>query len=153
MANEYTVNAADLTAVADAIREKGGISAALSFPDGFAQAIAAIESGSESGSQVAKGTIIRTTASKNINLSLDFSPTVFVAVSTKTMYKSNVIKTIIIINEKQYACIESYSYDSDSYNYSYYTSSSSGIIYDNGTAIITAQYNFAKSEYAWLAVA
>lgn len=149
MANEYTVNAADLTAVADAIRAKTGTSEGLSFPDGFAQAIAAIES----GSQVAKGTLIRTTASKNINLSLDFSPTVFVAVSTKTMFKSNVIKTIIIINGEQYACIESYSHNSDSYNYSYYTSSSSGIIYDNGTAIITAQYNFAASNYAWLAVA
>lgn len=149
MANEYTVNASDLTAVADAIRAKAGTSEGLSFPDGFAQAIAAIES----GSQVAKGTITRTTASKNINLSLDFSPTVFVAVSTKKMYSSNVIKTIIIINGKQYACIESYSNTSDSYNYRYYTSSSSGIIYDNGTAIITAQYNFAKSDYAWLAVA
>ena len=149
MANEYTVNAADLTAVADAIREKGRISAALSFPDGFAQAIAAIES----GSQVAKGTITPTTASKNISLSLDFSPTVFVAVSTKTMYSSGVIKTIIIINGKQYSCIESYKSASGSYNYSYYTSSSSGINYDNGTATITAQKNFAKSDYAWLAVA
>lgn len=149
MANEYTVNAADLTAVADAIRAKAGTSEGLLFPDGFTAAIAAIES----GSQVAKGTLIRTTASKNINLSLDFSPTVFVAVSTKTMFKSNVIKTIIIINGEQYACIESYSHNSDSYNYSYYTSSSSGIIYDNGTAIITAQYNFAASDYAWLAVA
>lgn len=149
MANEYTVNAADLTAVADAIRAKTGTSEGLIFPDGFAQAIAAIES----GSQVAKGTLNRTTDSKNINLSLDFSPTVFVAASTKTMHKSNVIKTIIIINGNQYACIESYKNTSDSYTYSYYTSSRSGIIYDNGTAIITAQYNFAASDYAWLAVA
>lgn len=146
---EYLVQDTSLTAVADAIREKGEISAALSFPDGFAQAIAAIES----GSQVAKGTITPTTASKNISLSLDFSPTVFVAVSTKKMYSSNVIKTIIIINGNQYSCIESYTSASGSYKYSYYTSSSSGINYDNGTATITAQYNFAKSDYAWLAVA
>lgn len=36
---------ADLTSVADAIREKGGTSETLSFPDGFTEAIAAIESG------------------------------------------------------------------------------------------------------------
>ena len=53
MANEYTVNAADLTAVADAIRTKGGTSAELSFPTGFASAIAAISS----GAQVASGTV------------------------------------------------------------------------------------------------
>lgn len=60
MANEYAVNAADLTAVADAIRTKGGTSAALSFPDEFAAAIAAIVS----GSQVAMGSV---TVSKNKN--------------------------------------------------------------------------------------
>lgn len=149
MANEYTVNAADLTTVADAIRAKTGTSEGLSFPDGFAAAIAGIST----GAQVANGTITPTTASKNISLSLDFSPTVFVAVSTKKMYSSNVIKTIIIINGNQYSCIESYKNASDSYNYSYYTSSRSGINYDNGTATITAQYNFAKSDYEWLAVA
>ena len=36
---------ADLTTVADAIREKGGTSETLSFPDGFTEAIKAIESG------------------------------------------------------------------------------------------------------------
>lgn len=46
MANEYAVNQADLRAVADAIREKGGTSGALMFPGGFADAIAAIQSGS-----------------------------------------------------------------------------------------------------------
>ena len=51
MANEYTVNAADLTAVADAIRAKAGTSDGLSFPDGFAAAIAAIPA----GAQVASG--------------------------------------------------------------------------------------------------
>lgn len=51
MANEYTVNAADLTAVADAIRAKTGTSEGLSFPDGFAAAIAGIST----GAQVASG--------------------------------------------------------------------------------------------------
>lgn len=54
MANEYTVNAADLTAVADAIRAKTGTSEGLSFPDGFAAAIAGIST----GAQVASGTVV-----------------------------------------------------------------------------------------------
>lgn len=45
MANEYSVNQADLTTVADAIRAKGGTTDALTFPTGFAEAIAAIASG------------------------------------------------------------------------------------------------------------
>lgn len=43
MANEYAVNQADLTAVADAIREKGGTSDALEFPGGFVDAVEAIQ--------------------------------------------------------------------------------------------------------------
>lgn len=42
MANEYAVNAADLTSVADAIRTKGGTSAQLAFPSGFVSAIGAL---------------------------------------------------------------------------------------------------------------
>lgn len=45
MANEYAVNQADLTAVADAIRTKGGTSDALAFPAGFVSAVAAITAG------------------------------------------------------------------------------------------------------------
>lgn len=45
MANEYAVNQADLKTVADAIRAKAGLSDGLAFPDGFAEAIAAIASG------------------------------------------------------------------------------------------------------------
>lgn len=45
MANEYLVNSADMTAVADAIRGKGGTSEALSFPGGFVDAVGAIETG------------------------------------------------------------------------------------------------------------
>ena len=36
---------ADLTRVADAIREKGGTSDTLNFPDGFVSAVEAIEAG------------------------------------------------------------------------------------------------------------
>ncbi len=42
---EYLVQGASLTAVADAIREKGGTTAPLSFPDGMAGAIRSIQSG------------------------------------------------------------------------------------------------------------
>lgn len=42
---DYLTNDADLTAVADAIREKGGTSAALVWPSGYVDAIDAIETG------------------------------------------------------------------------------------------------------------
>lgn len=45
MANEYAVNSADLTSVADAIREKGGTEDSLSFPAGFVTAIQDIKAG------------------------------------------------------------------------------------------------------------
>ena len=47
MANEYAVNSQDLTAVADAIRTKGGTSESLNFPGGFASAIANIKAGED----------------------------------------------------------------------------------------------------------
>lgn len=50
MANEYAVNQADLSAVANAIRTKGGTSAPMTFPAGFVEAVAAIQaSGGEAG--------------------------------------------------------------------------------------------------------
>ena len=42
---EYLVQDTSLTAVADAIREKGGTTAPLSFPDGMAKAVRDIPSG------------------------------------------------------------------------------------------------------------
>lgn len=44
---EYLTNTTDLTKVASAIREKGGTSASLEYPDGFATAIQAIQTGTE----------------------------------------------------------------------------------------------------------
>ena len=44
---EYLTNTADLTAVADAIRAKGGTSDPLVYPDGFVTAIQAIQTGTE----------------------------------------------------------------------------------------------------------
>lgn len=43
--NEYLVDGADMTAVADAIRERGGTTAPLSFPEGMAKAVRGIQSG------------------------------------------------------------------------------------------------------------
>lgn len=42
---EYLVQGESLTAVADAIREKGGTTAPLSFPEGMAKAVRNIQSG------------------------------------------------------------------------------------------------------------
>ena len=42
---EYLTNTADLTAVANAIRAKGGTSAQLVYPNGFVSAIQAIQTG------------------------------------------------------------------------------------------------------------
>lgn len=42
---EYLVQGESLTTVADAIREKGGTSEPLSFPDGMAAAVRDIQSG------------------------------------------------------------------------------------------------------------
>nr|DAJ66577.1 MAG TPA: 2-(3-amino-3-carboxypropyl)histidine synthase [Caudoviricetes sp.] len=42
---EYLVNGTDMMTVADAIRERGGTTAPLRFPDGMASAIRGIQSG------------------------------------------------------------------------------------------------------------
>lgn len=42
---EYLVQGESITAVADAIREKGGTTAPLSFPEGMAKAVRDIQSG------------------------------------------------------------------------------------------------------------
>lgn len=56
---EYLVQGASLTAVADAIREKGGTTAPLSFPTGMTEAVRNIQSGGDlslgiTGAQVGK---------------------------------------------------------------------------------------------------
>ena len=42
---DYLVQGASLTTVADAIRERGGTTAPLSFPEGMAEAVRNIQSG------------------------------------------------------------------------------------------------------------
>ena len=63
MANEYAVNQADLTAVADAIRSKGGTTGKLVFPGGFVSAVSAIQTGTGGGVTVQKKEGICTTNS------------------------------------------------------------------------------------------
>ena len=60
---EYLTNIADLTAVADAIRAKGGISDPLVYPDGFVTAIQAIETGGGGGSDELVNSLIDRTIS------------------------------------------------------------------------------------------
>ena len=60
---ECLTNTADLTAVADAIRAKGGISGPLVYPDGFVTAIQAIETGGGSGSDELVNSLIDRTIS------------------------------------------------------------------------------------------
>ena len=64
--SEYLVTSEDLTAVADAIREKSGGSESLEFPDGFVSEVEGIESG------VFMWTATRT-ASQNFTSNLPFS--------------------------------------------------------------------------------
>ena len=45
--NEYLVDSADMTTVADAIRERGGTTAPLSFPAGMVEAVRNIKSGGD----------------------------------------------------------------------------------------------------------
>ena len=60
---EYLTNTADLTAVADAIRAKGGTSDPLVYPDGFVTAIQAIQTGGGGGSDELVNSLIDRTIS------------------------------------------------------------------------------------------
>ena len=60
MANEYLVNSDDLTAVADAIRQKGGTSDVLTFPGGFVNAVGSIEAGGGGDESLLKELVQRT---------------------------------------------------------------------------------------------
>lgn len=63
--NKYVVSDTTLTAIADAIREKGGTSESLSFPDGFVDAIEDIPTGG-GGTYQEKTGITPTTSSQTI---------------------------------------------------------------------------------------
>ena len=65
---EYLTNTADLTAVANAIRAKGGTSDPLVYPDGFVTAIQAIETGGGGGSdEIVNSLLDRTISGAYVN--------------------------------------------------------------------------------------
>lgn len=73
---EYLTNTADLTAVADAIRAKGGTTAQLVYPDGFVSAIQAIQTGDPLQIVVttsAGATVTATKGSKTVSGTADAS--------------------------------------------------------------------------------
>lgn len=73
---EYLTNATDLTAVANAIREKGGTSEQLACPDGFVAAIQAIQTGVPLQIAVATNagaTVTATKGSKTVSGTADTS--------------------------------------------------------------------------------
>ena len=61
--SEYLVQGTSLTAVADAIREKGGTTGALAFPDGFVNAVQAIQTGGGDVNESEDGFISRSATS------------------------------------------------------------------------------------------
>lgn len=93
--NEYLVDGADMTTVADAIREKGGTTAPLSFPDGMAKAVRGIPSG---GSDISLGltaaTIGQTIKVKAVDT--DGKPTAWEAVDIAKPWGWELINEITI---------------------------------------------------------
>ena len=82
---EYLTNTTELTKVASAIREKGGTSDSLVFPDGFVSAISAIKTGGGSGGGGSSQTgVVDTSASYTIIYTY-FPDTVSVTVPTRVV--------------------------------------------------------------------
>ena len=76
--NEYLVDGADMTTVADAIREKGGTTAPLSFPAGMAKAVRNIQSGADISLGLTAATVGQTIKVKPVDT--DGKPTAWEAV-------------------------------------------------------------------------
>ena len=76
--NEYLVDGADMTTVADAIREKGGTTAPLSFPSGMAEAVRNIQSGGDLSLGLTAATVGQTIKVKAVDA--DGKPTEWEAV-------------------------------------------------------------------------
>ena len=75
---EYLVQGASLTTVADAIREKGGTTAPLSFPDGMAEVVRSIQSGGDLSLGLTAATVGQTIKVKAVDT--DGKPTAWEAV-------------------------------------------------------------------------
>ena len=93
--SEYLTNTTDLTAVADAIRAKGGTSAPLAYPSGFVSAIQAIPSGSAKEEQEKTVTI---TANGTVEITPDAGKTLSKAtavINVPTSGGSDVLNSIL----------------------------------------------------------
>ena len=75
---EYLVQGASLTTVADAIREKGGTTAPLSFPNGMAEAVRSIQNGGDLSLGLTAATVGQTVKVKAVDT--DGKPTAWEAV-------------------------------------------------------------------------
>ena len=76
--SNYIAADTDLAAIADAIRTKGGTSAPLTFPGGFEDAIAGIQSGGQSVVLLASGSYTKTDApsgSGSVNIPVSYTGT------------------------------------------------------------------------------
>lgn len=104
----YIVSDTDLTAVASAIRTKGGTSASLSFPTGFCDAISQISGGGGGSSVIASGTFAGNNA-YNITVPLgkkmaqtDFVFVMYLPNNTEIAYVSD-SSNVLIVNA--FVCI------------------------------------------------
>lgn len=66
--SKYYAEGSDLTAIANAIRTKGGTTESLEFPDGFVSAIGDINAGSSGLTLLGSGTYTKTSASSQIQI-------------------------------------------------------------------------------------
>ena len=98
--NEYLVDGADMTTVADAIREKGGTTAPLSFPAGMAKAVRNIPSG---GTDISLGLTAATVGQTVKVKAVDASgvPTAWEAVDMASDGKIQEVKLTAVVSAKQ----------------------------------------------------
>lgn len=97
---EYLVQGESITAVADAIREKGGTTAPLSFPEGMAKAVRGIPSG---GTDISLG-ITAATVGQTVKVkAVDASgkPTAWEAVDMASDGKIQEVKLTAVVSAKQ----------------------------------------------------
>lgn len=97
---DYLVQGASITAVADAIREKGGTTAPLSFPEGMAKAVRGIPTG---GTDISLG-ITAATVGQTVKVkAVDASgvPTAWEAVDMASDGKIQEVKLTAVVSAKQ----------------------------------------------------
>ena len=128
MANEYSVNQSDLVSVANAIREKGGTSETLVFPDGFVGAVQAIQAAGGGSGNFATGTFTTTddiTSNVVINHNLGVKPKFIMVLCTY-------LSTYTGSKEQWLSFYYLYQLDSTRYGHKYQSPNSSTIGYATG---------------------